>query len=345
VEPKHVNRFDNFQRRKRHAVAQCAAMVLLFLCVAAAPAAGQNDLATIRAEVQGTQPQAIAPPQNPSPSRNVYDPEKDQEDNAAAAFFNNGGWAIVGGTLLAPYWGPRAILHDESCDAYFPKFPYNDTPGYLTSESWIQCYPADKLLAGLKKDAEQSPWSSSGGSATEPPDESLALLSPDRTGRCWACQFRADYLSDFHNLDGVAAQFLVETTSRWGVETSVEYFNEHLLNDGNDHLLLGDCNVTYRFAQHPRAQMRVGVGLNWLNDASRTDFGFNCTYGGDFFPAKPWVLSAEIDGGTLGDAGLFRFRTTAGVLLDRFETYVGYEYLDIGSTRCNFLIAGLRVWF
>ncbi len=91
--------------------------------------------------------------------------------------------------------------------------------------------------------------------------------------------------------------------------------------------------------------MRAGLGANWLNDSTRTDLGFNFTYGGDFFPRKPWVLSAAIDWGTLGHAGLFRFRTTAGVILNRFEGYVGYEYLDIGSTQDNFLIGGVRVWF
>ena len=73
--------------------------------------------------------------------------------------------------------------------------------------------------------------------------------------------------------------------------------------------------------------------------------GFNFTYGGDFFPRKPWVLSTAIDWGTLGHAGLFRFRTTAGVIWNRFESYVGYEYLDIGTTQGNFAIGGVRVWF
>jgi hypothetical protein len=57
------------------------------------------------------------------------------------------------------------------------------------------------------------------------------------------------------------------------------------------------------------------------------------------------VLSAAIDWGTLGHAGLFRFRTTAGVIVNRFEGCVAYEYRDIGTTRGNFLIGGVRVWF
>ncbi len=49
--------------------------------------------------------------------------------------------------------------------------------------------------------------------------------------------------------------------------------------------------------------------------------------------------------GTLGHAGLFRFRTTAGVLFYGVETYVGYEYTDIGLAHWNALVAGLRFWF
>ena len=137
---------------------------------------------------------------------------------------------------------------------------------------------------------------------------------------------------------------ILETTSRFGIDASFHYLSERL-PEGDDHLNLGDCNLIYRFAQSSRAEMRVGIGANWLNDSTRTDLGFNFTYGGDFFPCKPWVLSAAIDGGTLGHAGLFRFRTTAGVIFNRFEGYAGYEYLDIGSTQDNFLIGGVRVWF
>jgi hypothetical protein len=78
----------------------------------------------------------------------------------------------------------------------------------------------------------------------------------------------------------------------------------------------------------------------WLPRAIMNDNGDEA-----FFPRKPWVVSAAIDWGTLGHAGLFRFQTTAGLIFDRFESYIGYEYLDIGATQANFLLGGLRVWF
>ncbi len=81
------------------------------------------------------------------------------------------------------------------------------------------------------------------------------------------------------------------------------------------------------------------------DDPAETNFGFNFTYGVDFFPVRPWVLSSTVDWGTLGRSGLFRFQATAGAVVHRVETYAGYEYLDLGSTQVNSLIGGVRIWF
>jgi hypothetical protein len=34
-----------------------------------------------------------------------------------------------------------------------------------------------------------------------------------------------------------------------------------------------------------------------------------------------------------------------GIIIRNVETYVGYEYFDIGSTQTNSLMAGIRIWF
>jgi hypothetical protein len=154
-----------------------------------------------------------------------------------------------------------------------------------------------------------------------------------------------DYLETFDRLNSVNGCLLVETVSRFGLDTSWNHFEERLRSGGHDQLSLGDCNLVYRFAQSEWAQFRAGLGLNWLSDSCGADVGFNFTYGADLYPRKPWVLSATIDCGTLDRAGLFRFRTTAGVVFHGVETYAGYEYTDIGRTHWNGAIAGLRFWF
>jgi hypothetical protein len=161
----------------------------------------------------------------------------------------------------------------------------------------------------------------------------------------WLLRTRIEYADTFDELSRIGGQVLWDTSSRWGLDAQLDYLHEDRPGNPNDQLWLGDVNVVYRFAQSPRLQMRSGVGLNWMSDTAGTDLGFNFTYGGDLFPKKPWVLSAEIDWGWLGHAGLFRGRTTLGVQLRRWEVYTGYEYLDVGSTQLNSLLGGVRMWY
>ena len=180
-----------------------------------------------------------------------------------------------------------------------------------------------------------------------PYDDDSGYISTNRDEKTKPVAVRLDvaYAETFNRLDSVNGHLLVETAPRFGLAASLNHLEERLSGGGRDHLDIGDCNFVYRFAQNQWAEFRAGLGFNWMNDAERTDLGFNFTYATDLYPRKPWVLSAEIDAGTLGDAGLFRFRTTAGVVFHGVETYAGYEYTDIGRTHWNSLIAGLRLWF
>ena len=163
--------------------------------------------------------------------------------------------------------------------------------------------------------------------------------------RSVAARVDVAYIETFDRLDIISGRLLVETAPRFGVAASFNHLEERLRSGGRDALQIGDCNLVYRFAQGEWAEFRTGLGLNWLNDCRGTDLGFNFTYAVDLYPRKPWVLSATIDAGTLGHAGLFRFRTTAGVVFHGIETYAGYEYTDIERTHWNGLVAGLRIWF
>ena len=309
-------------------------------------ARAEGDLDAIRSDVRNSPPESSSPPppaeRPPSHDHDHRDAAgREQLDNLDSNLFLAG--AYVGAYVAtSPFWLPRIVMGDDSSVAYFPRFPYDDTPGYLKSDAWLSGFATENALAGGT--GSQPASNDPNAARTEPPNGSLVNLAIDPSLRRWGGQFRSDYGDNFGHLTGVGGELILETTSRFGIDTSFQYLTERLPSADDDHLALGDCNLIYRFAQSPRADAH-GVGANWLNDSTRTDLGFNFTYGGDFFPCKPWVLSAAIDWGTLGHAGLFRFRTTAGVILNRFEGYVGYEYLDIGSTQDNFLIGGVRVWF
>ena len=325
---------------------------LILGTVLLASARAESTLDTIRSDVRTPPPpNSSPPPPAEKPSPRCDDGYNDDNGELDGSLFL-GGLALGSAVVTSPYWVPRVMMNDDSSEVCFPRFPYDDTRGYLVSEAWLSGFTARKVLAAATHDATGSPLAppsgSPDGSGVDPAqlsDDSLVTLSLDPSVRRWGAHVRADYADEFADLTGVGGQFILETTSRWGFDASYQYLGERLPGGGFDHLSLGDGNVVYRFAQSPRAQMRMGIGVNWLDDATRTDCGFNFTYGGDFFPRKPWVVSAAIDWGTLGHAGLFRFRTTVGVVVNRFETYVGYEYLDIGSTQGNFLIGGVGVWF
>ena len=149
----------------------------------------------------------------------------------------------------------------------------------------------------------------------------------------------------FRRLVRAGGQVLFDTASRWGMDTEANYLREQAAADQRDQLWLGDVNLVYRFAQSPTLQMRTGLGMNWLADEFGSDFGFNFTYSGDFFPADPWIVSAEIDWGKLGHAGLFHGRATVGVHFHRLEVYTGYDYLDVGDTQINTAVSGVRIWY
>jgi hypothetical protein len=248
---------------------------------------------------------------------------------------------IIVGMLTSPSYrgteyrvdGSSPRLADADLDYYFPRFPYDRGPGYLTCtppSMEFRHTPDGCSAAGLPRDCE------------------AALLSFDRRpprSRTWAGRLQAEYGTDFDDLTRIAGRFLLSTKSRWGLDTQMDYLEENLPLGAHDHLWIGDCNVIRRFTETEHALTRWGLGFNWLDDPLDTDFGFNFTAGMDLFPGKPWVVSGTIDWGTLGSAELFRFNTTVGVLIRRIEAFTGYEYLDLDRTQINTLLGGVRIWF
>jgi hypothetical protein len=223
------------------------------------------------------------------------------------------GWLTLE-AVTSPFWVPRGMVGDDTFDpGYFARYPYrSDLDGYMAIDPWTM--------------ENLHPW-----------------LADDHYS--WLVRARAEYADDFNDLSRIGGQVLLDSASRWGLDTEFNYRREDLGPSLYDSLWTGDCNLVYRFAQSSRVQMRSGVGFNWLSDTAGSDFGFNFTYGADWFPHQPWIVSAEIDWGQLGSATLFHGRTTIGVHLRRLEVYTGYDYDDVGGTHIQGLISGLRIWY
>ncbi len=266
----------------------------------------------------------------PSPPSSAAEEEKETEKKRRRGYRyhdhchdcdddNDGGLAelvavVTLGTVTSPFWGPRSMVGDDSLDpGYFARYPYRcDLDGYMATEPSVveACYP----------------WLA---------DEHYS----------WLLRACAEYADDFDDMSRIGGQVLLDSASRWGLDAEFNRWREDLTLNRHDSLWTGDFNVVCRFAQSPRVQMRTGIGFNWLSDTEGSEFGFNFTYGGDWFPRDPWIVSAEIDWGEVGNATLFHGRATLGVQFHRFEIYTGYDYYDVGNTQIDGVVSGLRLWY
>jgi hypothetical protein len=90
------------------------------------------------------------------------------------------------------------------------------------------------------------------------------------------------------------------------------------------------------------------VALDWPGAGrglARRLICFDFLYSADVFPIEPVVISASIDLGNLDNAFVIHGRGTIGWQIDRFELFVGYDFLRIGAVNLQGPLAGLRLWF
>jgi hypothetical protein len=211
---------------------------------------------------------------------------------------------LIYGTVLAPIWVPVTIAGDN----------------YHTPREFL----AHPYAAGAD------------GYMVVGPDD-------DPPAWPWATRVRAEYSEYFNGLSRIGGHGLFETRWRLGADASVDYWSESSRGQ-TDELVTGDVNLLFRIAQSSHFLARAGAGMNWLAGDTRADFGWNVTYQTDWFPGPMWVLSAELDGGSFGNAGLFHFRTTAGYCLSCVELYAGFDYLRLGHSDLPSAVCGLRFW-
>jgi hypothetical protein len=161
----------------------------------------------------------------------------------------------------------------------------------------------------------------------------------------WAMRIVIDNGNDFNGVNRFGGQLKFDHVSRWGVVTNWNYFYERRSCGCVDETVIGDTNLTFRFAQNEIASFYTGLGFRTLADYKQTDFGFNFTYGADFFPVRPLVISGVFDAGTRGSAGVVHGRASIGAIWHGWELFAGYDFLRIGSSNLQGPMAGIRFWF
>lgn len=233
------------------------------------------------------------------------------DDDDTMSLETLGGLFVVGAfAVTSPFWAPNALVERGTPGAgYFSPYPYHNDQGYMVFES--------------------------------------ATTSHETIDNAydWATRVRGEYGDNFDSLTRWGGHILTEHRNRLGFDGEVNYWREELAGDGHDELWTGDANVVYRFAQSERVQFRSGVGLAWLEDRAATELGFNFTYGADFYPMKPLVISTEMDAGWLGEAWMIHLRATLGVQWRQAEVFTGYDYREIGNTQLDGFVAGVRLLF
>lgn len=208
-------------------------------------------------------------------------------------------------TVTSPFWTPPEALGDDG-----------SITGYFARSPYYENVPGYMML---EHDIRSTP-------------------------RSWSGRARVEYGSDLDDIDRIGGHLLLSTSSRLGFDLEWNSFEEKTAT-GTDQLRLGDVNLIYRFAQSERMQWRTGIGLTWLDDDIDTEYGFNFTYGADWYPCKPVVVSSALDWGTIGEDDRFHIRTSAGIIYYGMELYVGYDFNKIGGIDIYGPMAGVRVWF
>jgi hypothetical protein len=161
----------------------------------------------------------------------------------------------------------------------------------------------------------------------------------------WAVRVALENGNDFNGINRVGGQLKIENANRWGIVSNWNYFHERLSCGCIDETVIGDTNITFRFAQNEIVSLYSGLGFRMIADRRQSDFGFNFTYGGDWFPVRPLIVSGVFDAGTLGYAGVVHGRATMGAIWHGCEVFAGYDFLRIGNANLQGPMAGVRYWF
>ncbi|MDB4975450.1 MAG: hypothetical protein JWN48_3791 [Myxococcaceae bacterium] len=124
-----------------------------------------------------------------------------------------------------------------------------------------------------------------------------------------------------------------------------------LLSDIREHptqlAAAGTAHLAYRFAQGPRVDFRMGVGIrNFTLGVPR--WGVDVMYAVDGYIARRAVLRIELHVGSAQSSFVGQVRSTLGFMLGRAELYAGYDhtvYHGGGTAKLGGPLGGLRIWF
>lgn len=305
----------------RHFAVGCAVFLIVAPCL--------NAQGTLQRMRWATNPDAYPTPFRPStrstpPSGNPSLPPNRDSSWGSFNAGSNDGEAIGGLVVIAaavatsPFWGPHALFdRGFRVPGVFSSYPYAVEDGFLQigEEEADAC---DDQKCGFWEESHLKRWS-------------LRMSVEDG--------------NDGNGLNRVGGQAFLDTSTRFGVLANWNYYSESLDQGGRDDTWLGDVNLTWRVTQCEWLQMHLGVGVRWQLDRVKDELGFNTLYRADLFPFDPAHLTTLIEVGTLHEALVLHAQAALGMNYRRWQGFVGYDFLRVGSVNLQGPFLGLRAWF
>ncbi len=219
--------------------------------------------------------------------------------------------------------------------AYFLPYPYaRGRPGRLVPEEAVETRVAMPSVSNSE-------------------DEQVILLSdtpyePNETASLAGGRFWADYFYDLDRVHVPELSFLIDTSSRLGLETNWRLYLEPLENDV-DKLWMGRLHLNIRFLEDRHIEAKLGLGGRLMIDADGADGGFSSAFAFTIFPTKPLILTGEVSVGNLGRALFLEGQATVGAAFKRLELSAGYRGTWIHGPKTEVLFHGpmgtLALWF
>ena len=185
-------------------------------------------------------------------------------------------------------------------------------------------------------------------SIVQSPDTLSPITIEETIGRDWfyetASKVWATVGSDFDNITAGGIGLNLQVPGSIGLDGSVVTLRESV-DDIRNHLWIGDVNLVYELLTAGNLRGRVGIGVNWLNDALGTEAGVNLTASFDLRLTNRLLLAAEGDLGNLGDADFFHGRVNFAFRFDACEWLLGLDHFNVGGAEVNNVFTGLQFRF
>ncbi|MCG8419654.1 MAG: hypothetical protein MJE77_17110 [Proteobacteria bacterium] len=254
-------------------------------------------------------------------SESSRDSDHDSSDDYSGHDHHHGGAdddddnSLIGRVLLSPFWLPAAWLEDHPNRAFHHRsYPYEAGPG-------LHVVAPSQLGNG----------SNSGSTAS---------------GIDALFRFQASYERHDDHFDGRRLRCNVRTNLRVNLDGSLTRYDEALSGGRIDHLWHYKTLLTYSIAVSPRVHFSSGLGLRGVRFGDGEHFlGGVFRYSAEFFPRRPlhFWLTGEIGDGEGGAA--FEGEVGLGVLVNRFEAFVGYRHFRIVGVDFAGPEVGVIAWF